>query len=203
MESTYQPISDLVLLRIEKEANLVRPSGIILTNRWSEIDDHVVKQDGIVVAAPLKMKDKTPVQVQPGDHVYFHHHATNEANEVETGGEILYKQPQSEIYCKVKDGEVTMIGKWNLVEPLMDLEEGEEVVYDEETKTQMAKTKSGVITKAMVSHDTKRARLVHVSPELKESLDEVQSGDIVFYRKDCDYPIVVGGRQYFRNRKTA
>jgi len=67
MESTYQPISDLVLLRIEKEANLVRPSGIILTNRWSEIDDHVVKQDGIVVAAPLKMKDKTPVQVQPGD----------------------------------------------------------------------------------------------------------------------------------------
>lgn len=141
---------------------------------------HIVVQDGIVSAVPPEVDKKDDIEISVGDKVYFHHFGTDEDNSV---GEDLYWIRYHDIYCKVsEDGEISMINGWNFMEP----ESVEE------------KTASGIFLTPAQGDSGEFARITHIHPDLEEQGASI--GDRIIFRKDCDYPMIVEGKKYFRIR---
>jgi hypothetical protein len=53
-----------------------------------------------------------------GDIVYCHHFLNDEGSKKKMNGEIVYELDINEIYCRVVDGKIEMLGDWLLVEPI-------------------------------------------------------------------------------------
>lgn len=184
-----------VLIDAEKGKHFKRESGIIVDDRWSKFDTDFCTQDGIIAAIP----DNIEFEGNVGDRVFCHHFLTTEkAHEALVEDKMYYKIHHEDIYCKVSDdGEITMLGDWNFCTPITENETGYEY-EDGGVLGKIKKSSSGIIIATNVQHDTKRCEITHLSKEAQEM--GLKKGDVVIYRKDCDYEIKVDGKIYLRVR---
>lgn len=54
-----------------------------------------------------------------GDIIYCHHFLNDESAKKKLDGVVCYELDIEEIYCRVKDGEIEMLGEWLLIEPII------------------------------------------------------------------------------------
>lgn len=190
------------IIKAEKHKHFKKKLGdteIIIDTRWSEMETDYCTQDGIIVETPIISDRWNPYGLSKGDKVYCHHFLCDAENEIDVNGEKHYKLIFSDIYCIVKpDGEMVMVSDYNFCDPIYDNEDGFVYERDEKTGVTIQKTVSGIVTNTNVKADTKKARIAHLSNEAK-SLG-LSVGDIIIYRKDCDYEIKIEGRIYYRVR---
>ena len=54
-----------------------------------------------------------------GDIVYCHHFINDESAKKKVGGDYCYEMDIEEIFCRIVDGKIEMMGEWLLVEPII------------------------------------------------------------------------------------
>ena len=199
MTST-KTIRNKILLRVEKDRHAKRTVGgieLITPTNYNPHAIYNVVQDGIVVAV-CDHYEGGEVPIEVGDKVYTTHNICHDDNIIEVNGEVFYRADlTSDIYCKIKDGKVIPICGWCFAAPITEAEAGRELERDEYGRM-LEKTKSGIITKVNVEPSTKRALIKYPSEELSEM--GINEGDVVIYRKDCDYEMIIEGQTLFRIR---
>ncbi len=98
-----------------------------------ERDDYrEVEVAGKVIRVPNKFKGmeiqsqmavvKFPTygsELNVGDIVYCHHFLNDESAKKKINDEYCYEMDLTEIFCRVKDGDIEMLGEWLLVEPIV------------------------------------------------------------------------------------
>ena len=194
-------IRNKVLLRVEKDRHKTKKIGgieIFTPTHFRPHDIHNVVQDAEVVAV-CDHYEGGAVPIEAGDKVYVTHNVCHEDNEINVNGEILYRVDlTSDIYCKIKDGKVIPICGWCFTTPIIEAEEGLQMERDQQTGQLFAKTKTGIIVNTDVKASTKRAQIKYPSEELSEM--GINEGDVVIYRKDCDYEMIIEGQTLYRTR---
>lgn len=185
------------LLRVEKDRHKKRMVGgieLITPTHFRPFEIHNVVQDAIVVALCDNAKE-----LEVGDKVYGTHTMTTDERKVEIEGEALYRvDVTTDVYCKIKDGKIIPINNYCFASPMVEAAEGLEMERDEKIGQLFAKTKTGIIVDTDVKSSTKRALMKYPSEELMEM--GIKEGDIVLYRKDCDYEMIIEGQTLFRIR---
>ena len=177
------------LIKAEKEREVKLSSNIILpptAKKFNEFQSHVVTQDGIVVAVPTKLRNLKEVEISPGDHVYGHHFMCIDEKAVKINEEILYANDYDSLYCKIADdGAIIMLGSWNFIIP----------VYEPLRKI---KTTSGIILSPQHNERKNLGKVIHLNSEL--ALQGVKKGDIVWFKDDREYEILIKEKMYYRIR---
>ncbi|MDB4301976.1 co-chaperone GroES [bacterium] len=153
-------------------------------------DDSLITYDGIVKATPIALtKNEINIEVEKGDHVYFNHFCTDPSNLVEFKGEECYwfsyvkdyvSYVTSNLYCKIVEGEIVMLGDWNLIEI--------EKVKENEYSSSIIVPNVSKVEKENVGY------MKCVSPNLQES---ISPGDMVFVDPDTIYTIYIEGKSYY------
>lgn len=183
-------IKDIVLIKAEKDKKaLHKVEGTDITlqipTHFREYDHDIATQDGIVYGVPLMVTGNKQIEIKEGDHVYCHHFLTNEEHKMEYFGEDIYQLQYDSIYCKIVDGEIETIGKWNLLE----------IVNEEEEKT-----KSGLIVNANPKVIEGIAIMRYPSKAMQE--EGVVDGVKIKYnsggKRNAGYVILVEGKKYYR-----
>lgn len=159
-------------------------------------DHDRVCADGIVLKTPITLKPGSPkLDIEEGDHVYCFYFLTDEPEHKQLiSGKETYTMDyhcdfitymSTNFYCKVKDGKISMIADWNLIEPI---EEKEKIKSSILFIPDVAEKKGNAkMTKGILRHVSKCAR----EKELKE-------GDVVYFNDIYRFDLVVEGSHYFR-----
>ncbi|MGV8131274.1 MAG: hypothetical protein ACP5N7_04215 [Candidatus Pacearchaeota archaeon] len=189
-----QSIIDNVLIEAVKDEKALHaiPNTeikLIIPTQFNPYEEERVTQSGTVVSAPLyytvtykdsegknKTKRYSDVKIKKGDKVYCHHFLTHDENHIEGN---LWRDDYSNIYCRIVDGEIEMVGRWNFLD----------IVNKEE--------KAGEIV--LVHKDNKEAGvgiLRHASDFMKSQ--GIESGMLVEFKKNAGYVMVVEGKKYYR-----
>lgn len=152
-------------------------------------DDSLIAYDGIIQAIPVALtkKSEIDIDVKVGDHVYFNHLCTEPGNRRDYKGEECYwfnyqkdytTYVTTNLYCKVVDGEIVMLGDWNLIEI--------EKVKEKEYSSNIIVPVSSLVKKENVGF------MKCVSP--KSSLVK---GDRVYVDSETVYTIYIEGKSYY------
>lgn len=134
--------------------------------------------------------------VQIGDKVYFKPRTLNNRRNFmgvlkDKDGKpakYLYKVPYENILCTVRDGKITMIGGWVLLEPLY--EDWDDILvpvyypYTDPTGQKIPRPKSEWIRRKVApEHENQRAIVAHIGPPLIGEPCDIEAGDRVCFRK--------------------
>lgn len=145
---------------------------------------------------PHYFYDNLIPNIEVGDRIHFHYTAIDLDSRIEYQGETLYAVPYEMVWCKVKDGELSMVGGRIFCEelPYDDVQEIE--VNGVKIKARLSK--SGIVLEMNVKHDLNKARLVHIGTPMKDqpTLD-VKPGDTIYYATDSDFENIIEGKKYF------
>ena len=196
---------DFVLLKVNAKKHLTKTIGspdgqeitLDLSSDYTKMaeefipdDDSLITYDGIVRAVPIALtKSEIKIDVKVGDHVYFNHLCTEPDNRRDYKGEECYwfsyikdyaSYVTSNLYCKIVDGEIVMLGDWNLIEI--------ETVKQNEYSSFIIVPNRSLVKKENVGF------MKCVSPNLKDSLSP---GDMVFVDPDTIYTIYIEGKSYY------
>lgn len=157
---------------------------LYIDTRFNEFEHRT--QSGTVVAVPFKYD--TGVKV--GDELYFHHRVVLQEGQALTGYENHYLVSYHErdavesqaIAYKCKDtGEVHPLSSWHLIEQIQD-------DRDEQSDTlEVVHLKDKPVTRGRVCFENK----------FTEELG-VKVGDVVGFKKNHDYDVLVDGKPYGR-----
>ena len=155
---------------------------IIIDTSFKMFEHDNVTQDGIIVYLPedINIGD---LKIQKGDHVYTHHFLCMEDNKIAVNGEVLFMQHYKDIYCVVRDGEITMTEKWNFLEPAYESEES-------------ITSPSGIMLKPKPERLPGQVIARHINKEMKAQ--GVKEGDVLFIDEKSECEMVVEGENYFR-----
>ena len=174
-------VYNLVCIKADRHENEKLKTEIldlIIDTSFNPMDENHVVQSGVVHSLPMAIDGGEDIDLEIGDKVYCHHFMSQYADFRDEYHELRYQ----DIYCKVVDGEISMLKGWVLLEPL-----------------EFDKNQAGISIERKEINDTRKAVLSHICPELIKA-KEVCPKDVVYFRKDCDYPIIVEGKLYFRVR---
>lgn len=172
-----------VVINLKGGLDLILPPSV---KKFQEYHSDIVTQDGVVMAAPEKLSNGKPVEIKNGDHVYGHHFLCWPDKKVVIKGKECYANLYDSIYCKIdKEGNVIMVGDWNFVIP----------IYQPFDKY---KTDSGLVLTYKHEELPNLGKIIYPSSELTEQ--GVKSGDIVFFKDNCEYDISIEKKMYYRIR---
>lgn len=176
-------LKDFVLITVdpdEKSTSKVGNTDLIIPTNFREYEEDICVQSGIVKAIPLKTSTGDKVNIKEGDKVYAHHFLTHEDNRADQLLENTYAMDYKEIYCKVMDGEIEMLTKWNLLQPV------EEQVTDE----------NGIVININGALKEGLAIMRHPSENMKSK--GIINGTVVEFKRNAGYLIMVEGIKYYR-----
>lgn len=173
-------IRDIYYVKADKTPDFKETSGIIIPTKYNRTDKAYCVQSGTIAMIPTYHTDLSPIEVELGDKVYFHHFVTTE-KDYETEYEGVFKCRWDELICKVVDDKIIMIGDWCLLEQSDNTEE---------------KTESGIFINVLEKKKDNFSVLAHCNNHILET--GCKSGDKVLYAKDMDYEVDVEGKTYYR-----
>lgn len=172
-----------VEIKFKGGTTLILPPSV---KKFNEYESHIVTQDGIVKAVPTRLNQDKILDVSIGDHVYGHHFMCIDEKVVNIEGEKLYANDYDSLYCKVDDnGEVVMLGQWNFVVPVF------ECLDDIQTPT-------GILLTYKHKAQSNLGKVIHLSHDLIEL--GVQENDVVIFKKNCEYEILISDKMFYRIR---
>ena len=182
---------DLFVVELEKQINdtIVTDGGLELyvDSKFNEFEHRVT--EGPVVAAPMRHD----TGVREGDTLYFHHLVVLNEGQVLTGHDKHYLvryDPEhtinnQAIAYKCQDtGQIRPLAGWTLLEPIEELEAGEQ---------------SDLIEVVKIVESPVRSARVPFDCEATDELG-IKKGDVVGLKKNRDYEIKNDGKTYFRVR---
>jgi len=179
-----KPLTDRVFIFADPLMNTVSESGIVIDNAFEQYATEHVTQEGTVLQPPQKLSNGQEIEIKRGDYVYTHHFLCDPTQRVQYGDHSFYQLTYELIHCKVKNGKITMVGDWNLIDPI---EEKEKV------------TKSGIILPVFKKDKEPKLGVArHLSSYMKEL--GVKPGDKVYFTANSDYEMIVEGVTYWRMR---
>lgn len=189
-----QSITDHVLIEAvkdEKAVHIIPNTDIKLQipTQFNPYEEERVTQSGTVVSAPLyytvtykdsegknKTKRMSDVKIKKGDKVYCHHFLTHDENFVDTN---LWRDDYSNIYCRIVDGNIEMVGRWNFLE--------------------IVKKEDKVGSFVLVHKDDKKVGvgiIKHASDFMKSQ--GIEDGMLVEFKRNAGYIMVVEGKKFYR-----
>mgnify|MGYP001589382657 CR=1 FL=1 len=185
-----QSIIDIVLIEAVKDEKAIHhiPNTdikLIIPTQFNPYEEERVTQSGTVISAPLyytykdkdgKEKRSNDIKIKKGDKIYCHHFLTHDENFV---SENLWKDDYSNIYCRVVDGEIEMVGRWNFLE--------------------IVKKKDKVGEIILVHKDDKEVGvgiIKHPSDFMKSQ--GIKEGMLIEFKKNAGYIMVVEGKKFYR-----
>jgi|TARA_R100000084_G_scaffold73087_1_gene32684 hypothetical protein len=180
---------DLFIVELEKTINdtIKTESGLELyvDTKFNEFEHRVT--EGPVVAAPFKYD----TGVEPGDTLYFHHLVVMNDGQVLTGFEdhylVRYNPDHAvnnqAIAYKNKDGEIELLGGWTLLKPVDEPDDVAEAIIEVIQLEESDKLKGELAFESKHTEDL-----------------GIKKGDIVGFKKNMDYRIVIDGQEYYRVR---
>lgn len=176
---------DVVLIKVnqkEKQERKIEGTDItlkVLTHFNEYHEDHCVHH-GTVVVCPDKISGGGEVEIKEGDKIYTHHFLTHEENKADELLPETYRMTYDEIYCKIVDGEIEMLGHWNFLEPV-----------EEESKTA-----SGLI----ITANPKKIEGVAIMRKPSKYMQSIgiEDGTKLLFKKNAGYVILVEGKKYYR-----
>tara|TARA_R110000824_G_scaffold388939_1_gene584731 strand:- start:2113 stop:2694 length:582 start_codon:yes stop_codon:yes gene_type:complete len=176
-----KPLGDFVYVKLEKEEENTHicsdGTKIFLDTSYDRYVN--ARQYGVVeyISINIKKRVEDNLTMQKGDRVYFHHHVIDEKMASEFGGDNIYKVHYDQAYCYVRDGKVTMLQDYVLVEPIQ-LEDKIGRIYIESKES------------------TKRGRVAYAN---QFSIDDgFKAGDEVLFIKNANYDMIIEGERLFR-----
>lgn len=116
----YSPINNLII-KVEKEYN-DRIGSFYLTPDYRP--EWNVTQFGTVVTVPdfidkkALFMDGIEFNVKEGDKIYFDYSVVDRETSIEKNNFRWYYVPYYLVYCVVREGNISAIGNWNIVETL-------------------------------------------------------------------------------------
>lgn len=142
-------------------------------------------QIGTIYACPVKITDEytNDTPLSDGDVVLFHHFVCQQDHKMNIG-ENIYRAEYFHLYAKVLNGEVIPLEDAIFVEPIL---EDESNMFA--GKIQIKTFRENIKQKGIVYASSKRAQEAGV-----------YKGDVVYFSKNADYPMVVNGRDMYRMR---
>lgn len=127
--------------------------------------------------------------VLPGDKVYMHHFVLEKEHIMPIDGKKLSWVEYNQIYCRVRDEKIKMLGDYLLVEPM---------TYSHPS------IKSDIGGFKMTSKaDNEEVERIGIAAHLSDSCLQagLKVGDIILFGKNCEYDIVVENKKYYRMHK--
>jgi co-chaperonin GroES (HSP10) len=181
---------NLFVVELEKKIHdtITTEGGLELyiDSRFNEFENRVT--EGPVVAIPFKYD----TGVKEGDTLYFHHLVVLNNGQVLTGDDdnyIVRYDPEHTINnqaigykCK-NDGKIRPLAGWSLLKPIEQEKELESDIIE------VVDLKEELPT---------RGEVAFTAPWIEEL--GVKIGDIVGFKKNRDYRIVIDGQEYYRTR---
>ena len=148
---------------------------------------------------PHYFYDNFVSEVEVGDKVYFHYTAIDLDSRIEYEDERYYAVPLEMVWCKVKDGVLTMIGGRVFCEAMEYEYDDIEEIEVGGVKIKVRMSGSGLVTEMNPkTQDINRARLIHIGTPLKNLPEvDVVPGDVIYYAKDADFENLIEGKKYF------
>ena len=150
-------------------------------------DDSLIAYDGIIQAIPVALtkKSEIDIDVKVGDHVTLDFLGVKKEYSPEFYENVINKIAKAyttyvttNLYCKVVDGEIVMLGDWNLIEI--------EKVKEKEYSSNIIVPVSSLVKKENIGF------MKCVSP--KSSLVK---GDRVYVDSETVYTIYIEGKSYY------
>jgi len=182
-----RPLRDRVFIQADRTKNSIKKIGdseVVIDTAFEPHAAEHVTQEGVVLEAPGRLTSKKPIEVQRGDYVYTHHFLCDEDQQVELEGKKFYQLIYEYIHCKIKDGKITMVGDWNLIEP-----------YEPPDKV----SPGGIILVHLEKDSEPKIGIArHTTEYIKEM--GVKPGDKIYFTKNSDYEMIVEGKTYWRMR---
>jgi co-chaperonin GroES (HSP10) len=153
-------------------------------------DESLITHKGKIIDLPAGLSKKlkkdgiTLDEFQEGDDVYFHHHSINFGRRTEDGHFFypLFRDWVTKfvcsIYCKVKDGEVYPVSKWNICKQYKSIYESTTIIIPDHLRQK------------------KREDLVELYKPSKFLEDELTQGDTIVINPEAFYIMKVEGEEY-------
>lgn len=168
--------------------------------------------DIYAIGGVYKYKYVSDIQadVQIGDKIYFKPRTlNNKANfmgmlkdDKGKPSKYIYKVPYENIFCTVRDNQITMIGGWVLLDPIYeDWEDTYQKTYypykDKRGNPIERPKKEWIVKKIAPEHDMQRANVAHIGPPLKGEFCDIDQGQRVIFRKQqTTFFQMVEGKKY-------
>lgn len=181
-----------VYVDADKEANYEINIGSLKLKKDVEYDEFSIynrTQHGRVVAVPLtatnsylKEDNELEIDLKKNDIVYTHHFLTHNDNERIINGKRVFEIRYEECFCRERDGLITMLNEWNLIEPI-DEDESKLKIGDFYLKNKLEK-------------EANLGLVIYPCDNLE--LLGAGKGEKVLFKKDRDYPIIVQNKLYYR-----
>ena len=191
-----KPLRDFVFVRANPKKNAIREIApgvkLVMDQTYEPHSMTHVTQDGIIKYIPrgftqdyLAELPSKAIDLEVGDHVYGHHFLCDDRvsnTGIDSNGDGLYYIKYGELYCKVRAGDITMIGEWNLVDP----------VKVEAPETSIP----GMVTQLKDKKEPLKGTAVHINESLRAL--GITEGDEIYFDPDSDYEMMVDGKMYYR-----
>ena len=196
LEGLDKPLRDFVFVRANPRKNAVKEIApgidIVMDQTFEKHSMTHVTQDGIIEYLPrgfsddyLKEFNYQGMELKVGDHIYAHHFLCDEyvpGTTINENGDGLYSILYGEVYCAIREGRITMISEWNLVDP----------VKIEAPKS----TIPGLITQLKEKVEPLKGIARHINDRLMEL--GINEGDEIYFDADSDYEMMIEGQMYYR-----
>lgn len=150
-------------------------------------------------------------EVQVGDRIYFHFNTIKQGNFVDIEGvhpnrTWFIKVRYDAVLCLVREGVITPVGSYVLVDP--DMETWEEIqiptyssMKDKEGNPILKPKEQWIFTKAAPEARFLQGFVRHVGPPLKGDKRELELGQKIWFRKWADWTNHIEGHDYFAIRQ--
>ena len=140
-----------------------------------------------VVAVPRKLDTRHYAyrglelgEIEVGDTIYFHYLGLTKENRLDTEDQDLYAIPYHEIFCKVREGVISALNGWALVEPV-EVKSGSAWIG---TDSEKISTQEGIL------------RFIG-QPKTDQPALNVKAGDRVVFSKNADFINTIEDKEYF------
>ena len=121
--------------------------------------------------------------VEPGDIVWIHHFIDEQDLPWGTGiGFVEYNQ----VYCRMRNQQLTTLGNFILVEPITNAELGMNI------------SQSGIrLSMKKMTDNADRIGIVRLPSEQAIKIG-LKDGDKILFNKNCEYEMLIDGKVYYR-----
>ncbi len=147
---------------------------------------------GTVVSVPERFHYPVQEKIRVGDKIYFHYLVPGAENQHDK----KLRVPIEQVFCYVRDGQITMVGGHVLAKAVWD-EDIQDV--DVDGKTIKARVSdSGLVTSVNVDYRKNLSKVYHIGLPLKNSPElDCKAGDEVFMKKFSQQKYEIEGEEYF------
>lgn len=193
----FTPTTNKVVLDVALPGEYRTVGKIIIPTKFSlqrEQDDDATVRKGTVIGVPVDRTDQpghpydvgTEVEIEDGDVVYGHHFISNERSHLTFKEKKIVHIDYYNLYCKIVDDEIKMLGHWNLLELIEIKETTAAGLY--------IPRKDGY---EIDPEESMVAKMIHLNNRAKAM--GLKEGDTVRLKDaDRDYKLMIEGREYIR-----